>query len=58
MSDKEAVDFEQIEAETELATPEVFAGNLLEWAVERQASDLFIYPSAFADSDALSRSGK
>ena len=42
MSNEDAVDFEQIEAETELASPEIFAGNLLDWAVERQASDLFI----------------
>ena len=42
MSDEEVIDFEQIEAESELAAPEIFAGNLLEWAVERKASDLFI----------------
>ena len=29
MSDEEVIDFEQIEAETDLAAPEIFAGNLL-----------------------------
>jgi type II secretory ATPase GspE/PulE/Tfp pilus assembly ATPase PilB-like protein len=58
MSDKEAVDFEQIEAETELATPEVFAGNLLEWAVERQASDLFISDEEQSVSIGIRRLGR
>jgi len=58
MSDDEAIDFTQIEAETELATPEVFAGNLLEWAVERQASDLFISDEERAVSIAIRRLGR
>jgi len=58
MSDEEAVDFEQIEAETELATPEVFAANLLEWAVERQASDLFISDEEQSVSIGIRRLGR
>ena len=40
MPDEEPSDFEQIVAETELASPQVFASNLLKWAVERRARDL------------------
>ena len=58
MSDDEAIDFKQIEAETELATPEVFAGNLLEWAVERNASDLFISDEERAVSVGIRRLGR
>ena len=58
MSDEEAIDFEQIEAETELATPEIFAGNLLEWAVERQASDLFLSDEEQAVSVGIRRLGR
>ncbi|MGI9466912.1 MAG: hypothetical protein ACR2OA_07320 [Rubripirellula sp.] len=58
MSDDEAIDFEQIEAETELASPEKFAGNLLEWAVERQASDLFISDEVQSVSSKIRRLGR
>ena len=58
MSDEEAIDFEQLEAETELATPEIFAGNLLEWAVERQASDLFLSDEEQAVSVGIRRLGR
>ena len=58
MSDEEAIDFEQIEAETESASPDVFAGNLLEWAVERQASDLFISDEAQSVSIGIRRLGR
>jgi len=34
------VDF--VEVETELTPPEIYASNLIEWAVERHASDLFV----------------
>ena len=58
MSDEEVIDFEQIEAETELVAPEIFAGNLLEWAVERKASDLFISDEEQAVSVGIRRLGR
>ena len=58
MSNEDAVDFEQIEAETELASPEIFAGNLLDWAVERQASDLFISDGEKSVSVGIRRLGR
>jgi len=58
MSHEEAIDFEQIEAETEIASPEIFAGNLLEWAVERQASDLFISDGEQSVSVGIRRLGR
>lgn len=45
MSQEEAVDFEELEGETELAPPELYAANLIEWAVDRHASDLFVSDS-------------
>ncbi len=45
MSQEEAVEFEELEGETELAQPEMYAANLIEWAVDRRASDLFISDS-------------
>lgn len=41
MSD-ETIEFEELEGETELTPPEIYASNLIEWAVERHASDLFV----------------
>jgi type II secretory ATPase GspE/PulE/Tfp pilus assembly ATPase PilB-like protein len=38
----DVVEFEPLEGEMELMPPEVYASNLVEWAVERHASDLFI----------------
>ena len=58
ISDEEVIDFEQIEAETELAAPEIFAGNLLEWAVERKASDLFISDEEQSLSVGIRRLGR
>ncbi|QDS96593.1 Type II secretion system protein E [Roseimaritima multifibrata] len=37
----EAIDFIPVEGEMEHSPPDVYAGNLIEWAVERHASDLF-----------------
>lgn len=34
--------FVELEGETELVAPDEFAANLIEWAVERHASDLFV----------------
>ncbi len=45
MNDDSAIDFqdlENLEGETELAPPELFAANLIEWSLERHASDLFV----------------
>ncbi|MGI9474189.1 MAG: GspE/PulE family protein [Rubripirellula sp.] len=42
MTQDESIEFEELEGETELTPPEVYAANLVEWAVEHQASDLFI----------------
>ncbi len=42
MSKESAIEFEEIEGEIETALPEDFAANLIEWAVERNASDIFI----------------
>ena len=41
----EKIDFQptdEIEGETELTPPEIYLANLIEWAVDRHASDLFI----------------
>ncbi len=41
----EQIDFtsvEQIQGETELTPPETYAANLIEWAIDRHASDLFV----------------
>jgi type II secretory ATPase GspE/PulE/Tfp pilus assembly ATPase PilB-like protein len=49
VSDNEGVDFEQIEqleGETELTPPELYASNLIDWAVDRHASDLYLSDSA------------
>ena len=45
VSDNETVDFEAIdnlEGETELTPPEMYAANLIDWAVDRHASDLYL----------------
>lgn len=38
-------DEDVLEAETELTPPELYAANLIEWALERHASDLFVSDS-------------
>ena len=45
VSDNETVEFEEfddLEGETELTPPELYAANLIDWAVDRHASDLFM----------------
>ena len=45
MNDKQTIEFEDLDelsGETELSPPELFAANLIEWALERHASDLFV----------------
>ncbi len=49
MSDNDTVDFTEmdpLEGETELTPPELYAANLIDWAVDRHASDLFLSDSA------------
>ena len=41
-SDPTFNDFAELEGEHELTSPDLFAANLVEWAVERHASDLFV----------------
>ena len=41
----EAIDFQPVagaEGEIEHSTPEIFARHLVEWAIDRHASDLFV----------------
>lgn len=45
MSNDKAIVFEELEGETELTPPEIYAANLVEWAVNRHASDLFVSDS-------------
>lgn len=45
MNNESTIDFQDLEnlaGETELAPPELFAANLIEWAMERHVSDLFV----------------
>ncbi len=45
MSKDEAIDFtemDSLEGEIELTPPEIYASNLIEWAVDRHSSDLFV----------------
>lgn len=45
MKDESTIEFQdldQIAGETELSPPELFAANLIEWSLERHASDLFV----------------
>ncbi len=42
MPNSSPIDFNEIEGETEVVSPEVYAANLVEWAMERKVSDIFI----------------
>lgn len=45
MTKDEAIEFSEVaeaEGEIELTPPEIYASNLIEWAIDRHASDLFI----------------
>lgn len=45
MSENESVEFEEfenLEGETELTPPELYAANLIDWAIDRHASDLYL----------------
>ncbi len=58
MSQEDAVEFEELEGETELTQPEVYAANLIEWAVDRRASDLFVSDSENSVMVAVRRMGR
>lgn len=58
MSQEEAVDFEEIEGETELSPPEIYTANLIEWAIDRRASDLFVSDTENSVIVAVRRMGK
>jgi type II secretory ATPase GspE/PulE/Tfp pilus assembly ATPase PilB-like protein len=45
VSSDEGVNFEEVDGEVELTPPEIYASNLIEWAVERHASDVFVSDS-------------
>lgn len=48
MSENDTVEFremENLEGETELTPPELYAANLIDWAVDRHASDLYLSDS-------------
>lgn len=45
VNDESMIDFKDLDnlaGETELSPPELFAANLIEWSLERHASDLFV----------------
>lgn len=54
----ESIEFEEIEGEMELVPPEIYAANLIGWAVERHASDLFISDLENSVQVAIRRLGK
>jgi type II secretory ATPase GspE/PulE/Tfp pilus assembly ATPase PilB-like protein len=55
---EEKVEFIELEGETEMTSPETFASNLIEWAVERKASDLFVSDNENSASVSIKRFGK
>ncbi|KAA5540017.1 type II/IV secretion system protein [Roseiconus nitratireducens] len=61
MNNESTIDFKQLETEsgeTELSPPEMFAAHLIEWALERHASDLFVSDVDNAVMVSLRRLGK
>jgi len=58
VTDSGAIDFNEIEGETELTPPETYAAQLIEWAAERNASDLFISDSERSVVVAVRRMGR
>ena len=42
VNNNEHIDFVSIDGEVELTPPEIYAANLIEWAVDRHSSDLFV----------------
>ena len=58
MKEEASVDFEEIEGEIKLSPPEIYAANLIEWAVDQRASDLFVSDSENSVIIAVRRLGK
>lgn len=58
MSLEETVEFEELEGETEFSPPEVYAANLIEWAADRHASDLFVSDSDYSVIVSVRRLGR
>lgn len=61
MTNEEAVEFnaaDEAEGEIELMPPEIYASNLIEWAVDRHASDLFVSDNERSVAIAVRRLGK
>lgn len=58
MSDFESSDLPEIEGETELAPPLIYAAQLIEWAADRQATDLFVSDDARSVVIAVRRMGR
>jgi type II secretory ATPase GspE/PulE/Tfp pilus assembly ATPase PilB-like protein len=58
VQDEGSIEFDEIEGETELTPPEVYAANLIEWASERHVSDVFISDDARSVTIAVRRLGR
>ena len=58
MNQKETMKFEEVTGETELTPPEIYASNLIEWAVENHASDLFVSDSDRCVTVSMRRLGR
>ena len=56
--EEESVEFIELEGETEVTEPEVYAANLIEWAIDRRASDLFFSDTEKSVIVAVRRMGK
>ncbi len=52
------VTFRTLEGEVEISPPDVYAANMIEWAIERHASDLFISDSENCVLVSIRRLGK
>lgn len=58
VSDETAIDFRELEGETELVPVEAYGDNLIEWAVERQVSDIFISDDQLSVTITVRRLGR
>ena len=58
MSDDTTIDFQELEGETELVAVEDYGDNLIEWAVERQVSDIFISDDQLSVTVTVRRLGR
>ncbi len=58
VSDETSIDFQELEGETELVPVEDYGDNLIEWAVERQVSDIFISDDQLSVTVTVRRLGR